>query len=65
LHGVVSRYGTSLADGALVSCSILDPDGTRRLLSRAAARKPGELFVAYKLTLLEAWYAEVESWQHR
>jgi len=60
-RAVVSRYGGRLTDGPLAAAGLIDPAGTRRLLQRAAGRRGGDLFMAYKLTLLDAWCTGVAS----
>jgi asparagine synthase (glutamine-hydrolysing) len=65
LRAVVTRYGGGLAEGALVAAGLIDPAGTRLMLERAAGRSSADLFMAYKLTLLDAWYSGVASCQHR
>jgi len=64
-RAVVSRYGGRLADGPLVAAGLVAPAGMRRLLERAAGRSGSDLFMAYKLTLLDAWYTGVASCPHR
>jgi asparagine synthase (glutamine-hydrolysing) len=64
-QAVVSRYGRRLADGPLAATGLIDPAGTRRLLARAAGRHGGDLFMAYKLTLLDTWCMGVASCSHR
>lgn len=65
LRAVVSRYGGRLAEGPLVASGMIDPAGTRRMLELAGGRSGSDLFMAYKLTLLDAWYTGVASCPHR
>jgi asparagine synthase (glutamine-hydrolysing) len=64
-RAIVTRYGGRLAEGALVAAGLIDPAGTRLMLERAAGRSSADLFMAYKLTLLDAWYSGVASCPHR
>ena len=65
LRAVVTRYGGRLAEGPLVAAGLIDPAGTRAMLERAAGRSTADLFMAYKLTLLDVWYSGVASCPHR
>jgi asparagine synthase (glutamine-hydrolysing) len=58
-RAVVSRFGESLVDGPLVAAELVDRDGIRRTLQRAAGRSGKDLFLAYKLVLLQAWFQKV------
>jgi len=64
-RAVVTRYGGRLAEGPLVAAGLIDPAGTRAMLKRAAGRSAADLVMAYKLTLLDAWYSGVASCRHR
>jgi asparagine synthase (glutamine-hydrolysing) len=65
LRAVVSRYGGRLAEVPLVVSGMIDPAGTRRILELALGRSRSDLFMAYKLTLFDAWYTGVASCSHR
>lgn len=66
LRAVVSRYGGRLAEVPLVASGMIDPAGTRRILELALGRSSSDLlFMAYKRTLLDAWYTGVASCPHR
>lgn len=63
-RGVVARHGGCLPAGELVSSGILDPAGTWRMLKRASGGSSVDLFMAYKLILLDTWYESVVSCPH-
>jgi len=65
LRAVVARHGGQLAEGPLVSAGLLDPAGVRQMLERALGRSGPDLFMAYKLVLLENWVSGVVSCPHR
>ena len=65
LRAVVTRYGGRLAEGPLVAAGLIEPSGARRMLERALARSNRELFMAYKLILLDTWYSGIASCPHR
>jgi asparagine synthase (glutamine-hydrolysing) len=64
-RAVVTRYGFRLAEGPLVAAGLIDPTGTKAMVARASGRSAVDLFMAYKLTLLDAWYSGVASCPHR
>jgi asparagine synthase (glutamine-hydrolysing) len=64
-RAVVARHGGGLAAGPLVLAGLLDPAGVRRMLDRAAGRSGPDLFMAYKLVLLDTWFSGVASCPHR
>ena len=64
-RAVVARYGGRLTEGPLVSSGLIDPVGVRRMFERAARRNGPDLFMAYKLILLDTWYSGVVTCPHR
>jgi asparagine synthase (glutamine-hydrolysing) len=58
-RAVVSRFGQSLVDGPLVAAGLVNSDGIRRTLRLATGRSGNDLFLAYKLVLLQAWLEKV------
>jgi len=64
-RAIVTHYNALLAKGLLVAAVLIDPAGTTVMVKCAPGCSRVDLFMAYKLTLLDAWYSGVASCSHR